>query len=55
MYPFHVTHVVLRRWRAGVRGSINPRIGRIPRRRISTHAWHQACDSTSDWEGHEKA
>ena len=27
MYPLDVTHVVLRRWRAGVRGRIDPRIG----------------------------
>ena len=26
-----------------------------PRRQSSTHAWHQACDSTSEWEGHEQA
>ena len=27
MYPLDVTHVVLRRWRAGVRGRIDPRVG----------------------------
>ena len=27
----------------------------VPRRQISIHAWHQACDSTSEWEGHEQA
>ena len=27
----------------------------LPRRQNSTHAWHQACDSTSEWEGHEQA
>ena len=27
----------------------------LPRRHTSTHAWHQACDSTSECEGHEQA
>ena len=27
MYPLDVTHVVSRRWRAGVRGRIDPRVG----------------------------
>ena len=27
MYPLDVTHVVLRRWRPGVRGRIDPRVG----------------------------
>ena len=26
----------------------------LPRRQSSTHAWHQACDSTSEWQGHEQ-
>ena len=27
----------------------------LPRRQSFTHAWHQACDSMSEWEGHEQA
>ena len=35
---------------------IQPNMGpSLPRRQCSTHAWHQACDSTSEWEGHEQA
>ena len=29
MYPLDVTHVVLRRWRAGVRGRTDPRIDTV--------------------------
>ena len=58
MYPLDVTHVVLRRWRAGVRGKIDPRIGvgagapACLRRQacsypsqsdVLSHAWCQAC------------
>ena len=58
MYPLDVTHVVLRRWRAGVRGRIYPRIGvgagppACLRRQacscpshsdVLLHAWCQAC------------
>ena len=58
MYPLDVTHVVLRRWRAGVLGRIDPRIGigagapaGLRRQACScpshsdvlSHAWCQAC------------
>ena len=55
MYPLDVTQVVLRRWRAGVRGRIDPRIGigagapaclrrqACSRSDVLSHAWCQAC------------
>ena len=58
MYPLDVTHVVLRRWRAGVWGRIDPRVGigagapACLRRQacscpshsdVLSHAWCQAC------------
>ena len=58
MNPLDVTHVVLRRWRAGVRGRIDPRVEigagapACSRRQASLwpshsgvrqHAWCQAC------------
>ena len=58
MSPLDVTHVVMRRWRAGVRGRIDPRIGigagapACLRRQacscpsqsdVLSHAWRQAC------------
>ena len=58
MYPLDVTHVVVRRWRAGVRGRIDPRIGigagppACLRRQacsclshsgVLSHAWCQVC------------
>ena len=55
MYPLDVTQVVLRRWRAGVRGRIDPRIGigagapaclrrqACSRSNVLSHAWCQAC------------
>ena len=58
MYPLDVTHVVLRRWRAGVRGRIDPRIDTVrgtpaclrPQdcscpslSGVLSHAWCQAC------------
>ena len=58
MYPLDVTHVVLRRWRAGVRGRIDLRVGNgagapacLRRQACScpshsdvlSHAWCQAC------------
>ena len=58
MYPLDVTQVVLRRWRAGVRGRIDPRIGigagapaclrrqacsRPCQSDVLSHAWCQAC------------
>ena len=64
MYPLDVTHVVLRRWRAGVRGRIDPRIGigagapACLRRQacscpshsgVLSHAWCQACVDSHAW------
>ena len=58
MYPLDVTHVVLRRWRAGVRGRLDPRVENgagapacLRRQACSCpshsgvlpHAWCQAC------------
>ena len=58
MYPLDVTHVMLRRWRAGVRGRIDLRVGNgagapacLRRQACScpshsvvlSHAWCQAC------------
>ena len=58
MYPLNVTHAVLRRWRAGVWGRIDPRIGIgagtpaclrrqacscLSQSDVLSHAWCQAC------------
>ena len=59
MSPLDVTHVVMRRWRAGVRGRIDPRIGnrcggtglpqgvrlvRVPPNQMCYRTpWRQAC------------